>query len=98
MPHTSASWLDTDEEAIFALANQTEGITLVKLGSMKGIVTVHTLKASSYLGRLWDNIGGKLWILRNFVIEGVACQRLQATPPLQVVDFSFVCLKSNDLI
>ena len=64
MPHTSASWLDTDEEAIFALANQTEGITLVKLGSMKGIVTVHTLKASSYLGRLWDNIGGKLWIFR----------------------------------
>ena len=51
----------SDEEAIFALANQTEGITLVKLGSMKGIVTVHTLKASSYLGRLWDNIGGKLW-------------------------------------
>ena len=60
LPHTAASWLDTDEEAIFALANQTEGITLVKLGSMKGIVTVHALKASSYLGRLWDNIGGML--------------------------------------
>ena len=69
MPHTSASWLDTDEEAIFALANQTEGITLVKLGSMKGIVTVHTLKASSYLGRLWDNIGGTLWIFSFFCLK-----------------------------
>ena len=32
----------------------------MKLGSMKEIVTVHSLKASSYLGRLWDNIGGIL--------------------------------------
>ena len=36
------------------------GITLVKLGNMKGIVTVNTLKCSSYFGRLWDNIGGML--------------------------------------
>lgn len=27
---------------------------------MKGIVTIHSLKASSYLGRLWDNLGGML--------------------------------------
>ena len=27
---------------------------------MKGIVTVNFLKASSYLGRLWDNLGGML--------------------------------------
>ena len=60
LPHTAASWLDTDEEAIFALANPNDGITLVKLGSMKGIVTVHELKSSSYLGRLWDNLGGML--------------------------------------
>ena len=60
LPHASASWLDRDEEAIFALANDMEGITLIKLGSMKGIYTVDALKMSSYLGRLWDNIGGML--------------------------------------
>lgn len=60
LPNTSASWLDSDDEAIFALASPLGGITLVKLGNMKGIVTVNTLKCSSYFGRLWDNIGGML--------------------------------------
>ena len=60
MPHTSASWLDADDEAIFALASPVGGITLVKLGNMKGIVTVNTLKSSSYFGRFWDNFGGML--------------------------------------
>ena len=32
---------------------------------MKGIVTVNNLKCSSYLGRLWDNIGGMLTSARN---------------------------------
>ena len=32
---------------------------------MKGIVTVKELKCSSYLGRLWDNIGGMLNSTRN---------------------------------
>ena len=65
LPHTSASWLDADDEAIFALASPVGGITLVKLGNMKGIVTVNNLKCSSYLGRLWDNIGGMLTSARN---------------------------------
>ena len=62
LPHASASWLDRDEEAIFALANDKAeaGITLIKLGNLKGIYTVDSLKISSYLGRLWDNIGGIL--------------------------------------
>jgi nuclear pore complex protein Nup160 len=42
------------------LANPAGGITLVKLGNIKGIVTVHNLSSSSYLGRLWGNIGGML--------------------------------------
>lgn len=60
LPVNSASWLGSDDEAMFALANPAGNITLVKLGNLNGIVTVHPLKSASYLGRLWGNIGGML--------------------------------------
>ena len=61
LPHTAATWLDTDDEAMFALANSAGNITLIKLGNLKGIVTSNSLKSSSYLlGRLWGNFGGML--------------------------------------
>ena len=61
LPHTAATWLDTDDEAMFALANSAGNITLIKLGNLKGIVTSNSLKSSSYLlGRLWAPFGGML--------------------------------------
>ena len=61
LPHTAATWLDTDEEAMFALANGAGNITLIKLGNLKGIVTSNSLKSSSYLlGRLFGNFGNIL--------------------------------------
>ena len=56
LPHTAATWLDTDDEAMFALANSAGNINLIKLGNLRGIVTSTSLKSSSYLlGRLWGN-------------------------------------------
>lgn len=60
LPHAGATWLDSDDEALFALANATGSITLIKLGNLKGIVTSNPLKSASYLGRLWGNLGGIL--------------------------------------
>ena len=61
LPHTSATWLDADDEAMFALANAAGNITLIKLGNLKGIVTSNSLKSSSYLlGRLFGNFGSIL--------------------------------------
>jgi len=60
LPHAAATWLDSDDEALFALANPTGLITLIKLGNLKGIVTSNPLKSASYLGRLWGNLGGML--------------------------------------
>ena len=57
LPHTAATWLDADDEAMFALANSAGIISLVKLGNLQGIVTSSSLKSSSYLlGRLWGNV------------------------------------------
>ena len=61
LPHTAATWLDTDDEAMFALANSAGNINLIKLGNLRDIVTTTSLKSSSYLlGRLWGNFGGIL--------------------------------------
>ena len=60
LPHAASTWLDSDDEALFALANPTGLITLIKFGNMKGIVTSNPLKSASYLGRLWGNLGGML--------------------------------------
>ena len=68
LPHAAATWLDSDDEALFALANPSGLITLIKLSNLKGIVTSNPLKSASYLGRLWGNIGGML--SRGAVAEG----------------------------
>lgn len=61
LPHNAATWLDADDEAMFALANAAGNITLIKMGNMRGIVTSNSLKSSSYLlGRLWGNFGSIL--------------------------------------
>eukprot|EP00095_Tigriopus_kingsejongensis_P000570 snap_masked-scaffold372_size192401-processed-gene-0.15 protein:Tk00570 transcript:snap_masked-scaffold372_size192401-processed-gene-0.15-mRNA-1 annotation:"nuclear pore complex protein nup160-like protein" len=60
MPHLAASHLTAGDEAIFVLANAMGHIQVVKLGNVKGMVTVNPLKCGSYLGRLWGNLGGML--------------------------------------
>lgn len=60
MPHLAASHLTQNDEAVFALANAVGHILVVKLGNVKGMVTVNPLKSGSYLGRLWGNLGGML--------------------------------------
>ena len=95
LPHASASWLDRDEEAIFALANDMEGITLIKLGSMKGIYTVDALKMSSYLGRLWDNIGGMLSSTKSH--EGHDSVLSLAIHPIQNDVYIFALCKDHRL-
>ena len=57
----AATWLDADDEALFALGNPSGSVTLVKLSNLNGIVTSNVLKSSSYLfERLWGNFGGIL--------------------------------------
>ncbi len=58
MPHLAATYLTSSDEAIFALANSAGQIQIVKLGNVRGMTSVNQLQSGSYLGRLWDNIGG----------------------------------------
>lgn len=62
MPHLSASYYSPNsDDAYFVLANSEGNLTAVKLGNLKGYVTVNPLKSgSSYFGRFLGNWGGIL--------------------------------------
>ena len=59
MPELAASWLSQSDEAVFALANASAEIQVVRLGNLKGMASVSQLKTGSYLGRLWGSLSGK---------------------------------------
>ena len=61
MPHLAASYYSVHlDEAYFTLANSLGNVFIVKMGNLKGMVSVNTLKTGSYLGRLLGNFGGIL--------------------------------------
>ncbi len=61
MPHLAASYYSVNlDEAHFVLANTLGSIYLVKMGNLKDMVTVSSLKTGSYLGRLLGNFGGMI--------------------------------------
>lgn len=58
LPHTAASWLTSDNEAIFAIASSPGRILMVCLPrpDSRGIVSTNELRQSSTLQRLWSGI------------------------------------------
>jgi nuclear pore complex protein Nup160 len=48
------------DESYFTLSNSLGSVYIVKMGNLKGMVTVNSLKTGSYLGRLLGNFGGML--------------------------------------
>ena len=61
MPHLAASYYSVHlDEAYFTLANSLGNVFIVKMGNLKGMVSVNALKTGSYLGRLLGNFGGIL--------------------------------------
>ena len=61
MPHLAASYYSVHlDESYFTLANSLGNVFIVKMGNLKGMVSVNPLKTGSYLGRLLGNFGGML--------------------------------------
>ncbi|XP_040564442.1 nuclear pore complex protein Nup160 [Lepeophtheirus salmonis] len=59
LPSSSASFHTLQDESIFVLANPSGQMTLVRLGNMPGIVSVNSIKSTSYLGRLLGTLSFK---------------------------------------
>ncbi|XP_077979037.1 nuclear pore complex protein Nup160-like [Glandiceps talaboti] len=57
-PHTSASWVTNEGEALFAFATNIGSILLVKLPpvEIQGIATQHELRQASMMQRLWTGL------------------------------------------
>ena len=61
LPHLSASYYSPNSDDSFVvLANSVGNLNVVKLGNLKGYVTVNALKSGSYFGRLLGCTGGIL--------------------------------------
>ncbi|XP_071447164.1 nuclear pore complex protein Nup160 homolog, partial [Hetaerina americana] len=57
LPHTSASWLSANDEALFALGYGTGSVLILCMGSSRiGLVSSAELKQSSVINRLWSGI------------------------------------------
>ncbi|XP_046389457.1 nuclear pore complex protein Nup160 homolog isoform X2 [Ischnura elegans] len=55
LPHTSASWLSANDDALFALAYASGSVLLLSMGSSHiGLVTSAELKQTSVINRLWS--------------------------------------------
>ena len=73
LPNIAATWLDSDDEALFALGSPSGSVTLIKLSNLNGIVTSNVLKSSSYFfERMWGNFGGILTGRSQVGVGGVA--------------------------
>lgn len=59
LPHTSASWLSVNEEALFALAYSTGPILLIRMDP-SGMVSVSELKQETMVPRFLSGIAGAL--------------------------------------
>jgi hypothetical protein len=63
LPHTSASWLSVNEEALFALAYSTGPILLIRMDPLSGMVSVIELKQETMVPRFLSGIAGALrWV------------------------------------
>jgi len=60
LPHTSASWLSMNEEALFALAYSTGPILLIRMDPLSGMVAVSELKNETMVPRFLSGIAGAL--------------------------------------
>jgi len=60
LPHTSASWLSVNEEALFALAYSTGPILLIRMNPLSGMVAVNELKQETMVPRFLSGIAGAL--------------------------------------
>jgi len=60
LPHTSASWLSVNEEALFALAYSTGPILLIRMNPLSGVVAVNELKQETMMPRFLSGIAGAL--------------------------------------
>lgn len=58
LPHTSASWLSVNEEALFALAYSTGPILLIRMNPLSGMVAVNELKQETMVPRFLSGIAG----------------------------------------
>jgi hypothetical protein len=58
LPHTSASWLSVNEEALFALAYSTGPILLIRMNPVSGVVAVNELKQETMVPRFLSGIAG----------------------------------------
>lgn len=93
MPHLAASYLTPSEEAIFALSNSVGQITLIRMDSVKGLVSTNELKSGSYLGRLWGNLGG----IMGKKEEGADAATSLEIHPIRNDVFVFALCKDNKL-
>jgi hypothetical protein len=60
LPHTSASWLSVNEEALFALAYSNGPILLIRMNPLSGMVAVNELKQETMVPRFLSGIAGAL--------------------------------------
>lgn len=60
LPHTSASWLSVNEEALFALAYSTGPVLLIRMDPLSGMVGVSELKQETMVPRFLSDIAGAL--------------------------------------
>jgi hypothetical protein len=60
LPHTSASWLSVNEEALFALAYSTGPVLLIRMNPLSGVVRVSELKQETMVPRFLSGIAGAL--------------------------------------
>ena len=54
LPHTAATHLGVNEEAVFALSYSTGTTLLVKMDYLSGMITTQELKQNSIMDRLWS--------------------------------------------
>ncbi|PNF18521.1 Nuclear pore complex protein Nup160-like protein [Cryptotermes secundus] len=60
LPHTSASWLSVNEEALFALAYSTGPVLLIRMDPLSGMVRASELKQETMVPRFLSDIAGAL--------------------------------------
>jgi nuclear pore complex protein Nup160 len=60
LPHTSASWLSVNEEALFALAYSTGLVLLIRMDPLSGMAGVSELKQETMVPRFLSGIAGAL--------------------------------------